>query len=98
MDHLEDDEIEFTDLEPSGDAGSSTSSLWASIVQERQRPPQRRRWQLGSTLGWLVLLVILFTLNHGSLVFLLNSFRTPHSQLSGASSSFAALPQVDGIT
>jgi hypothetical protein len=52
---------------------------------------------LGSTLGWLVLLVILFALNHGSLSFVVNSFRTPHSLLSGASSSFAALPQVDGI-
>jgi hypothetical protein len=104
MDHVEYDEVEFMDLDPSGDAGSSTSSWWASIVQERQRPPQRRRsrrrWQLGSAMGWLVLLVILFTLNHGSLSFVVNSFRTPHSQLSGASSFFAArppLPQVDGI-
>jgi hypothetical protein len=104
MDHVEYDEVEFTDLEPSGDTGSSTSSWWASIMQEGQRPPQkrrsRRRWQLGSTMGRLLLLAILFTLNHGPLTFMVNSFRTPHSQLSGASSSFAALPplpQVDGI-
>ena len=32
MEHLEDDEVEVTDLEPLGNAGNSMSSWLASIV------------------------------------------------------------------
>ncbi len=100
----EDDEVEFTGLDPLGDAGSQKSSWLASIVLDWQRSPHRlryrRRWRLTSTLSLLLLLVILFALNRGPSSFIVNGFTTALFQASGASSSFATMPTLprrDGI-
>jgi hypothetical protein len=102
MERLEDDGVEVTDLELSGEAGSGMSSWLASTVLDWQRALQggraRRRWRVGSTIGLLLLLVILFTLNRGT--FIVNRFSPPPIQGAGTSSSLTAmpsLPQIDGI-
>lgn len=98
MEHLEDDEVEVTDLEPLGNASNSMSSWLASIVLDWQRALQsrrsRRRWRVGSAMGVLLLLITLFTLNHGPFAFLVKGFSTPLVQAAGASSPLAAMPSL----
>lgn len=88
MEHLEDDEVEVTDLEPLGNAGNSMSSWLASIVLVWQRALQsrrsRRRWRVGSAMGLPLLLVILFTLNLGPFAFIVKGFSAPLVQGAGA--------------
>jgi len=97
----EDDEIEFTDLDPPGKARNSLSSWVASTLLDWQRSPRRRHWRLASALGILLLLVILFSLNHVASSLIVNSFRTTLFPPRGASPPVAGvlalLPRRDGI-
>jgi hypothetical protein len=100
----QDDEVEFTDLDPFCDAGNQKSSWLASTVLDWQRSPHRlryrRRRRLASTLSLLLLLVMLFSLNHVSSSLIVKSFRTtffPPPALSSITALPAPLPQWDSI-
>src|SRR5712692_3179246 len=87
-------ELEITDLDPSDHVGS-TPTCWVSskLLAWQGLSPRRRRFRLGSTVGLLLLLAMLFSLNKGA-------FSRPRSVLhppAAASLATPSFPQQDGI-